>query len=322
MKTTAILSFLFVSCLSFASCSDADEQPIEQEKYVKEIIAYIYDFEEDADSESTRTSYIFGDQGCSASWTLGDTLGIYPIGGDQVAFPISDGAGSNTAVFDGGAWALRSEYQYASYFPYDADNYKVSEKMIPVSYVNQTQEENNSTTHFSNYDFLAAPPVQPSQNGSVNLGFKRLGAFLKVVMTMPKAGTYTRLTLTSSKGNFVTEGTVDLSAASPSITPTKLSNTVSIKLNDIKVTSDDLTLIVNMMIAPVDLTGSTITIKVMDSEGLIYTNNENHWTRTKPFEANGSVKVSRNLSLSTSEGAQLGVSNWETDGTEKVEVLQ
>ena len=83
-----------------------------------------------------------------------------------------------------------------------------------------------------------------------------------------------------------------------------------------------MTLIVNMMIAPVDLTGSTITIKVMDNEGLIYTNNEKPWTRTKPFGAGGTVQVSRNLSLSTSEGAQLGVSNWETDGTEKVEVLQ
>ena len=322
MKTTAILSFLFASCLSLASCSDADEQPIEQEKYVKEIVAYIGDFEEDADSESTRTSYNHGDQGYSASWTLGDVLGIYPIGGDQVAFPISDGAGSNTAVFDGGAWALRSEYRYASYYPYVADNYKVSEKMIPVSYINQTQEENNSTAHLSNYDFMAAPPVQPSQNGSVKLGFKHLGAFLKFVLTMPKAGTYTRLTLTSIAGNFVTEGTVDLSASSPTITPTKLSNTVSIKLNDIKVTSDDLTLNVNMMIAPADLTGETITIKVVDNEGLIYTNNEKSWTRTKPFEANNTVLVRRTLSLSTNEGAQLGVSNWETDGTEKVEVLQ
>ena len=184
----------------------------------------ICNFKEDAEGLSTRTSYSYGDTGYEAVWTEGDILGIYPLGGDQVSFPISDGAGSKTAFFDGGAWALRGTYKYAPYYPFRTDNYTIKET-APVIYIGQGQKGNNTTAHLSDYDFMAAAAIKPSSNGSVTLPFKHL-----------------------------------------------------------------------------DLTGSTIELKVTDSDGVSYINEEKAWTRTSAFIANTTSKVSRNLELSGTGG--------------------
>ena len=105
-----------------ASCVDQQLETI----VLKEVKATISDFEYEPEN-ATRTSYSLGESGYEAKWADGDVLGIYPVGGDQVAFPISDGSGAAEAVFDGGAWALRSSYAYAAYYPFSAGNYTIPE---------------------------------------------------------------------------------------------------------------------------------------------------------------------------------------------------
>ena len=60
-----------------------------------------------------------------------------------------------------------------------------------------------------------------------------------------------------------------------------------------------------MMIAPADLTGSTIEIKVTDSEGASYINEEKPWTRKSAFAANTTIKVSRSLESSGGTGGTI-----------------
>lgn len=266
------------------------------------------------DSEQqTRTSYTFGASGYEAVWATGDVLGIYPLGGDQVAFPISDGVGTTRAVFDGGAWALRGTYKYAAYYPFSQDNYTISETEIPVTYIGQIQNSNNATTHLAKYDYMAAAATQPSSDGSVILPFKHLGSYLTLPLTLPKAGTYTKLTLSSSSGSFITKGTVDLSASNPVITATEISSSISMDLNNIVLTEDNLVLTANMLIAPVNLTGSTISITVTDSNGASYTNKEKAWTRSAAFLANTTYKASRTLSGSGTGGEIEGGGGLEED---------
>ena len=300
MKKIILLTSLLAAGIAVSSCTSDDNELFGSKNEVKKIEALICDFEEDADGSSTRTSYTYGSNGYEAVWTEGDILGIYPLGGDQVSFPISKGAGSKTAFFDGGAWALRGTYKYAAYYPFSTDNYTIKETSIPVSYIGQEQKGNNTTAHLSAYDFMAAAATKPSSNGSVTLPFKHLGAFLSMSLTLPKAGTYTSLTLTSDQGEFITGGTVDLSASEPSITAVSKSKSVTLGLNSITLYSDDLVLKVNMMIAPADLTGSTIEIKVTDSDGVSYINEEKAWTCTSAFAANTTIKVSRSLESSGS----------------------
>lgn len=309
MKHVFLLSSLLLAGGVISSCSS--DELFSSRENVKRIEASLCDFV--MEDGTTRTSYTLGANGYEAVWATGDVLGIYPLGGDQVAFPISDGVGTTLAKFDGGAWALRGTYQYAAYYPFSTDNYTISETAIPISYLGQTQTANNSVTHFADYDFMAAAATNPDASGSVTLPFKHLSSYLILPLTLPKAGTYIQLTLTSSNGEFITKGTVDLSAASPAITATETSSSISMNLDNIVLTADNLVLTANMLIAPVNLTGSTITITVTDSNGATYTNTEKAWTRSAAFLANTTYKASRTLAGSGTGGEIEGGGGLEED---------
>ena len=44
--------------------------------------------------------------GANFIWSLGDRIGIVPNTGSQIYFAVNDGAGTSTAAFDGGDWAM------------------------------------------------------------------------------------------------------------------------------------------------------------------------------------------------------------------------
>ena len=273
-----------------ASCVDQQLENIE----LKEVKATICDFDYEPEN-ATRTSYSLGESGYEAKWADGDVLGIYPVGGDQVAFPISDGTGASEAVFDGGAWALRSSYAYAAYYPFSAGNYTIPEDQIPVTYAGQTQVGNNTFTHFSTYDYLASKATHPDSEGNVSLEMKHMGSFFLLKLTIPKAGTYTKLALISDNKEFTTQGTLDLTATEPSITPTSTSKSIVINLKDVTLTKDNEVLTVNLMMAPKDLSGSTISIKVVDNKGNTYTTANDQHITGKEYTANKTYSFTRTL---------------------------
>lgn len=212
-------------------------------------------------ANDTRASYtVDPSEGFLASWTLGDTIGIYPVGGDQVAFPISDGEGTATAHFDGGAWALRDGRQYAAYYPFSKANSWVSETAIPVNYTGQEQDGDNSTAHLSKYDYLAATATTP-ESGSVNLQMKHLGAFVRFQLTMPEAATLTSAEIESGGAKFITVGTIDLTQETPTITPIATDAKLSLNLKNITCTAGQVVTLY-AMVAPVNLSGADLTVTV------------------------------------------------------------
>ena len=166
-----ILNILLLNFLSLlAACTDHQFEAIE----IKEVKATICDFDYSRENAS-RISYSVGESGYEAKWSEGDVLGVYPVGGDQVAFPLSKGTGASEAVFDGGAWALKNSFAYAAYYPFSAANYTIPENRIPVTYVGQTQTGNNTFTHFSTYDYLASKAEHPDFAGHINIKMKHVG---------------------------------------------------------------------------------------------------------------------------------------------------
>lgn len=309
MLCMAILSLL-------ASCVEQQFEPIA----VKEVKATICDFDYESE-DASRTSYSLGESGFEAKWADGDVLGIYPVGGDQVAFPISDGTGASSAVFDGGAWALKSSYAYAAYYPFSAGNYTVSESEIPVTYAGQTQTGNNTFTHFSSYDYLASKATHPDSDGNVSLQMKHLGCFFLLKLTMPQAGTYTKLALTSDNKEFTTQGTLDLTKEVPSITPTSTSKSITINLKDVTLDKDNELLTINMMVAPKDLSGSNITIKVTDNKGNTYTAADNENITGKEYVANKTYSFTRTMVVSESPSTTIQGHNTEPYFSETVELM-
>lgn len=249
-----LLAIAFMS-----SCSNDNEINSTSSEYVNSVRVTVEDFQPES---TTRTAYTVDGSGFHFQWVDGDALGIYPVGGDQVKFPISNGDGSASATFDGGAWKLRSEYQYAAYYPFSVDNYKIDQKTLPVSFTGQIQNGNGSTAHIGDYDYLACAATAPDANGGVDLTMKHLGAFLRLQLTMPKADTFSSVVLESDGAKFVTSGTFDLTVATPTITPTATSSTYTINLTNVATTEKNQAVTVYAIVAPANLSTSNIKVTV------------------------------------------------------------
>ena len=216
---------------------------------------YIFDGE-------TRSSVTIGEDGASFAWDEDDVIGIFPDKGDQVSFAMDEGAGTQTATFSGGGWALKSSSRYAAYYPHVYENRDLT--AIPVNYLGQTQNGNANTDHIGAYDFMAASVTTP-ENGSVAFDMQHLGALVQLTITVPEPSTLTKVILTSST-EFTEKGTIDLTANTPSIVAKTQSKKLEITLKDVTTTKDNETITVYFMTAPVDLTeaGSTATIYFED----------------------------------------------------------
>ena len=222
-----------------------------------------------AESEScTRTDLTLASGALQFAWAAEDVVGIYPNEGDQVSFPMTKGAGTKSANFDGGGWAVKSSCTYAAYFPYSVDNttYGRPYTALPLSYTGQCQTANSSTAHLGDYDYMVATASAPS-NGSIAFNFTHINSFLYVQLTTPDAATFTNLTLATDDDLFVEEATVNI--ATGVITPTETSESLALDLNNIAVAAGS-TLYAWMAVAPVNLLNKTLTATLTTTEGTSY----------------------------------------------------
>lgn len=267
MSTKWTSAIILTSGLLLTGCTSEETLQVET---LREVSATLNGFK--LGESMTRTAYNISEEtGFQTVWAEGDVLGIYPIGGDQVSFPLSDGVGTTTAQFDGGSWALRGTYKYAAYYPFSTDCYTIDQTAIPVSYLGQVQTGNNSTAHLAAYDFMAAAGTQPSSNGSVDLQFNHVGCFLRMQLTMPNAGTYTSVSIETDGGSFTTQGTVNLAAATPALSATATSEKLTLGLNNVTTTEANQTIVLYMMVAPGNLSTHTLTFTVEDDAENTYT---------------------------------------------------
>ncbi len=276
MKSISFLSLssmAFVMSYSLTACS-SDEKPFVDNEpvavkdaggsdVVKGISVSLSDFAL-ADA-TTRTAYSDVDGGMRVIWAAGDTIGIFPNVGGQVEFPIQEGTESNQAVFDGGGWALKSNSTYAAYYPFSKWNVFRDNETISLVYTGQTQADNGSSAHLGKYDYQATGGVTTNSSGYLNFQFKHLGALMAFNLTVPKAGTYTSLTLTSSEDVFVTKAELDISGQTPVLKPTETSNTFTLSLDDIELQSNNAELTAYMMLAPVDLSQGSLELSLNGS---------------------------------------------------------
>lgn len=312
MKFTKLSVIAMLGVATMSSCSNDNELTSEKSEYVTSVRVTVEDFL--PESPATRTSYTVDASGFNFHWADGDALGIYPVGGDQVKFPISQGDGSASASFDGGAWKLRSTYQYAAYYPFSADNYTIDQKALPVSFTGQTQNGNGSTAHLGAYDYLACAATSPSAGGGVDLTMKHLGAFVRLQLTMPKADTFSSVVLESDGAQFVTSGTFDLTAATPAITPTATSSTYTINLTNVATTEKDQVVTVYAIVAPANLSSSQITVTVHGAGQTTYVQT----VAGKDFEARSAYNIAVETFPSGTNASGEDVS-WEEPATTGIE---
>lgn len=251
-----VLLPLFAAAMLFAACeNEQDVAPVLT--YQEGITFTVPDFK---NGDDTRMAVDVNASGATFTWMEGDTLGVFPSNGYQTAFPISGGAGTNTAVFDGADWALRPNASYAAYYPFV---YEIKDKTtIEASYLGQTQDGNGSTAHIGAFDYLAAKYNTVSADGNVNFVLNHLGCLVRFQLTMPEADTYTSMTLRCEECMFTTVGKFDLTATTPELSTKSQYVSISLALNNIATTEANQVMTLYMMLPPMDLSSKNLSIKV------------------------------------------------------------
>ena len=246
-----ILSLAALGLLSVVSCTQ--EETFEESRITR-VSAELPDFMEENGTRSQIN--VSASDGISYSWAIGDVLGIFPDEGDQVSFRLTSSslsADGKNATFDGGAWALKNGHTYYSYFPFSYENFSESSSLsaIPVNYTGQSITEWGDTKNAGRYDFNAAGGTS-SNSGALSFQFQRLGALLRVKLTLPATATYQKLTLSTDASVIPVKGKVNLSASPIAYIPQTYASEMSVNLNNISGTKDQ-TAYVYLMLPPMTL---------------------------------------------------------------------
>lgn len=287
----AVITRTIAVWLAVSACSTENE--ILQPSTLQQITISAKDFELDSNS---RTSFKMTEKGAEFSWATNDTIGIFPNEGAQAYFPMIAGAGTKTASFTGGGWALKDASTYAAYYPF-IGNFYLNKQAIPVDYSGQVQTRNASTAHLGAYDYMTASPSMP-QNGLVDFEFNHLGALVQVELNLQQSSNLNLLELTTDDEAFVYQGKIDLMASQTVIAATQKSNSFKIQLKDIETKEEDQTITVYLMLAPTDLSGKKLKVSVQDYNGLVQ---EGEITGKK-FEAGIAYALSTKLTANEETG--------------------
>ena len=288
---------LLFGLLGLTACtSDLEEQPATSE--LESITMSAKDFEYENDKQG-RTSFEISNSGAGFTWAANDVVGICPSEGAQLAFPMTEGAGTKTATFTGGGWALMPSAKYMAYYP-AIDRMFVDKTAIPVSFENQTQTGVSSTAHLGQCDFMAAAGNTPS-SGNVFFNFEHLGSLVEMTITLPRATTYTKVMVSCEEAPvFTTEGKIDLTAAQPTITTVTPSKSFTINLNNFTTTEANQAVKVYFMAAPVNLNVKTVTVDVTSQDSYIYSGS---FTSAKDWLAGKAYRCA----VTTTETGRIGL---------------
>ena len=307
VKLSALLAMLWlVACTPENDFADLPNQPQEGED-IESVKVIAHDFE--GAENITRTLVEVGNEGATFKWAKNDTIGIFPLNDYQVAFPMSGGAGTKSAEFDGGGRALKPSSQYMAYYPFEYKNR--SSKDIPVSYVGQMQKGNGNTAHLGAYDYMATSAATPSQ-GTVAFDFKHLGVLLQFKLKVPGAANFTSMTIETQEHVFIRNGKFDLTQKNPVIETSDKRTSLSMELSDIKTTAAGQEVIIYMMMAPTDLTGMNYTVRLGNDKG---ESTEALFTG-KAFKAGRAYALSAELSAFEAASLQIADTRGKAIGSE------
>ena len=193
MKKLQLLSASVFALAALSACSDNSEEFKLETQTVSKVDFTINDFE--GDEVSTRT--VYGKDG-QVAWKAGDVIGVFPfadaegnqpLSKSQVDFYVTKGtASAKTLVFDGGSWALRENWTYLAYYPFNTNNRidSWSGGIISGDYGTLTQIGNDNIQHIAEQDYLRSKAATV-KNGTVNFEMEHISSILKLNLTLQDA---------------------------------------------------------------------------------------------------------------------------------------
>ena len=274
----SIQSVLLVWCMILPMCliSCVKEEFSNQTGLKTGVTITVSDFN---DEKITRSSLIPGEGGTSFEWNEGDVVAVYSAARGMTNFFIDESsisADKSTADFYGSGFSLSPMNTYYAFYPYGAGQ-ALNKNAVPVNYNYQKQYSNGDFSDLGNFDYMCARGIS-DDDGHVGFIFNHLGCVVEYKITIPKTAVYNkvRLELESKNLSLIKDGIVDLTSTEPKIIPNveeRKDSILSVILNgtDGLELVEDSTLTVYMMMAPQDLSGTKLTIRLVDVDQNWYT---------------------------------------------------
>lgn len=270
-KYSSLCAFVLCSMVLKACSSGGDIIPEEDPVHPSEAVKVVMMSADNilSGNDQTRTSFTLETDKLKFAWAEGDKVGICPSSGTQIAFKIKSGAGTNSAQFDGGAWALRDTETYAAYYPYNVNNTAGTNAEIRFSYEGQCQTGNASLAHLGTHDLMATNATY-AENDELNFKFKHLNSVAQLRLTVPVAATFTSLSIVCSEEIFTKVANLDLSSETYAYTQIEATNELEMNLAGVASTEEAKELVFYMMLPPTDLAGKTVNVVLRSDDNRVY----------------------------------------------------
>lgn len=262
----SFLSYLALGAATLLSaCSEDADFTGAPETKITGVTITAPDFIADGDL-LTRTEINISQLGAEFLWQADDLVGIYPDEGTQVRFPMENGAGSSTAKFDGGGWAVKGAYSYMAYYPFIPDM-NMDKRAIPVDFTGQCQYGSNNHQHIGRYDYMTASHQTPTADGNVGFSFKHMGALVRLTIPVPKPNSYSEVII-HTEADIPLRGILDITRDNISIEVTESTHDFVVKLDHINTVAANEEIIVFFMLPPVDLSKVDTYVQLRSSDAL------------------------------------------------------
>ena len=312
MKKEYLLFFLPLMAV-MAGCTDMEEEALGTVSGDVKSISFSLPLYEGNDVADTRTDVNFG-SGITFAWAENDTVGIFPVGGGQVEFPISSAAGTSQANFNGGKWALRGSERYAAYFPYDKWNVFRDSKSILLDYTGQVQVGNNNTEHLGHYDFLGSPAVYADSDGNLNFQLQRFVKMMDFRLTFPEAVEVSTVRVQADEPIFITRQLLNISGDVPTVSDDGVSDELLLQVESCgQVVTGDFYL----SMAIQDLTPYQLRIQVTTTDNRFFSSDIESKNLTNSFpgyRTTATLEESEDMiSFADSEVERICLENWDSN---------
>lgn len=213
---------------------------------------------------------------CAFYYQNGDGLGLFPSSGYQIPFFATgidgDKATNVTVVAQG--WLTDPELTYATYYPYDKNNFNGSE--IPFSYAGQKQVGNKSAAHIKDY-MLRVSNESAANGNKFSFDIVHVGTTIKfelVLSDVQSPVTFTRFAIMGpDRESFVKKGVFNMFSSPQEFVQSSLvqSRVATLDLENLTVEGSETLALFMAFAAPLTMKAGTYTLVLWDDYGNTYT---------------------------------------------------
>lgn len=297
-----VLSIIATSALIGGGCSTSGDNVNLLDRDLAQISFKVQELSLAQDDSDYTRAAIWDGTKVNFEWAETDSVGIFPENGDQLSYSMSGGAGSTTATFTGGSWALKSTETYSSYYPFNRWNYFKKPSELELDYTGQVQDGLDNADHLSPYDYLVADKTS-AVNGALTFYYKHIGFPMRLSLTIPVPGTYESLYLSATENLFVTKAQLDVTTETPTLTPLTTSKTHKVQLKNFTTTSPNQKVLVFLMCYPINAQGKTFYVKLKSTSGNIFTASVSPSTN---YAAATTRNLTKTMTYDTTESIGIG----------------